>query len=407
MKDVMDGHAGSDCCADGHHGPALKLEDALARILAEVAPVSGTETIPLPEALGRILAADVVSQIDVPAHTNSAMDGYALRGDDLLSDADTRLDVIGVAAAGRPFDGVVAAGKCVRILTGAPLPEGADTVVMQEHCEGTETSVRVLKLPALGANIRRRGQDIGSGQCVLGAGQRLRPQDLGLAASLGCASLPVYRRLRVAILSTGDELVEPGQQAGPGQIYNSNRFTMMGQLSAWGFEVVDIGVARDRPAAVREHITQAAQQADVVITSGGVSVGEEDHVKSVVEALGSLELWRIAIKPGKPFIGLPGNPVSVFVTLLVVARPFLFACQGIAQRELHPVSALAGFSKPGSTREDYLRVRNAGHGLELFPNPSSGVLTSTCWADGLVRQKVGEDITVGGRVDYLPFGLFD
>jgi molybdopterin molybdotransferase len=277
--------------------------------------------------------------------------------------------------------------------------------------------VQIHKLPAPGANIRRRGQDIARGQQVLAAGHRLRAQDLGLAASLGCASVPVYRRLKVAILSTGDELVEPGEPVAPGQIYNSNRFTMKGQLSAWGFEVVDLGVARDSPEAVRDKMTRAAERADVVITSGGVSVGEEDHVKDVVEALGSLELWRIAIKPGKPFafgqvlgkpfIGLPGNPVSVFVTLLVVARPYLLACQGMAGTTMHPATGIARFAKKGTAREDYLRVRSTAKGLELFPNQSSGVLFSTSWGDGLLRQKVGEDIYENTLVDYLPYALFN
>jgi molybdopterin molybdotransferase len=220
----------------------------------------------------------------------------------------------------------------------------------------------------------------------------------------------------VAILSTGDELVEPGDTAGPGQIFNSNRFTMSGQFAAWGFDVLDLGIARDRPDALREKLTRAAAEADVIVASGGVSVGEEDHVKDVVASLGSLDLWRIAIKPGKPFafgrvldtpfIGLPGNPVSVFVTLLVVARPYLFACQGAADTALVPVAGTARFSKRGTVREDYLRVRSGAEGLELFPNQSSGVLYSTCWGDGLVRQKAGENIDEGARVDYLPFTAF-
>jgi molybdopterin molybdotransferase len=272
-------------------------------------------------------------------------------------------------------------------------------------------------MPGRGANIRPRGQDISTGQKVLSAGHRLRAQDLGLAASLGIHTVKVYRKLKVAVLSTGDELVEPGEQAGPGQIYNSNRYTMQAQLSNWGFEVVDLGVARDDPGVVRELMIQAAQAADVIVTSGGVSVGEEDHVRDVVASLGAIDLWRIAIKPGKPFafghvrgtpfIGLPGNPVSVFVTLLVVARPFLFACQGVANTALHAVRHTALFSKNGSMREDYIRVRSLEHGLEAFSNMSSGVMFSTSWGDGLVRQAIGEDIREGEAVEFLPWPLFN
>jgi molybdopterin molybdotransferase len=393
----------------------LSVSEAIATLLGRAQCLVGTEACGLLDARGRTLAGEVVAGIDVPPADNSAMDGYAFRHADWKEATATLRLSQRVTAGSSPA--ALEAGTAARIFTGAEIPRGADTVVMQERCEGSETSVRILELPTLGANIRRRGQDIERGQRVLTAGQRLRSQDLGLAASLGCASVPVYRRLRVAILSTGDELIEPGERAGPGQIYNSNRFTMKGQLDAWGFDVVDLGVARDSPDAVRESMTRAAERADVIITSGGVSVGEEDHVKGVVESLGSLDLWRIAIKPGKPFafgevlgkpfVGLPGNPVSVFVTLMIIARPYLFACQGARDCLLKPLTAVAGFSKRGSTREDYLRVRETEHGLELFANQSSGVLTSTCWADGLVRQKVAEDIVAGGLVDYLPFGVFN
>ena len=392
----------------------LSVDEAIAALLGDARCLVGAEACRLLDGLGRTLAQDLVAGLDVPPADNSAMDGYALRHADWV-DANSPLRLSQRITAGSS-PAPLTEGTAARIFTGAEVPTGADTVVMQEHCEAGQDVVQIRQIPAPGANIRRRGQDIERGQRVLSAGQPLRAQDLGLAASLGFATVSVYRRLKVAILSTGDELIEPGEPAAPGQIYNSNRFTMHGQLSAWGFEVVDLGVARDRPEVVRDKLKQAAEQADVVITSGGVSVGEEDHVKGAVEALGALDLWRIAIKPGKPFafgqvlgkpfIGLPGNPVSVFVTLLVVARPYLLACQGLADHKLRPVTGKACFTKKGSPREDYLRVRSTANGLELFPNQSSGVLFSTSWGDGLVQQRIGQDIHEGSSVNYLPYAMF-
>ena len=390
----------------------LSVNEAIESLLAGSRVRVDTEHTQLIETVGRTLAQDIVAPIDVPPADNSAMDGYALRHEDWAE---------WVAVSQRITAGSVPTqlepGTAARIFTGASVPAGADTVVMQEHTEPDADGVRILKLPARGANIRPRGQDIAAGQKVLSAGQRLRPQDLGLAASLGIAEISVRRRLRVAVLSSGDELVEPGREAGPGQIYNSNRFIMKAQLSAWGFDVVDKGVARDEPGAVRDLMLEAAREADVVVTSGGVSVGEEDHVKSVVESLGAIDLWRIAIKPGKPFafgnvqgtpfIGLPGNPVSVFVTLLVIARPYLFACQGIADTALHATRQVALFNKKASPREDYIRVRATREGLEPYANQSSGALFSTAWGDGLVRQPPGAEIVQGETVDYLPFALFN
>jgi molybdopterin molybdotransferase len=393
----------------------LSVNQAVNLLLESSTRLVRTETIALLDATGRTLATDIIAPIDVPPADNSAMDGYAFRNAE-WADAAAGIPLSQRITAGT-VPAALATGTAARIFTGAEVPPGADTVVMQEHCEEAEGEVHILKLPSTGANIRRRGQDLSTGQHVLPAGQRLRPQDLGLAASLGIARVDVYQRLKVAVMSTGDELREPGEAIQPGQIYNSNRYLMKAQLAAWGFEVVDMGVARDDPEVVSEMMQQAAQQADVIITSGGVSVGEEDHVKAVVESLGSIDLWRIAVKPGKPFafgqvqgkpfIGLPGNPVSVFVTLLVIARSYLFACQGVTDTSLHAVPHQALFDKKASQREDYLRVRAGVDGVEQFSNQSSGVLFSTTWGDGLVRQKIGEEIGKGDRVDFLPWAVFN
>lgn len=393
----------------------LSVSEAVSILLERNQRLTGVETVELIDASGRTLATDIVAPIDVPPADNSAMDGYAFRFHEWPGASK------GIPLSQRITAGAVPRhlepGSAARIFTGAEVPPGADTVVMQENCEESARKVRILKRPDTGANIRRRGQDLSTGQKVLPRGRRLRAQDLGLAASLGIARIQVYRRLRVAVMSTGNELRNPGEALQPGQIYNSNRFTMKSQLEAWGFSVVDLGVARDDPGAVRDMMVQGAEQADIVMTSGGVSVGEEDHVKDVVESLGSVDLWRIAIRPGKPFafgqvcsrpfIGLPGNPVSVFVTLLVIARPFLLHCQGVNDTSLATVRQKALFGKKAGTREDYLRARLTGEGLELFPNQSSGVLFSTTWGDGLVRQPPGEEIQPGSMVDYLPYAIFN
>ena len=393
----------------------LSVTEAIATLVQAADRLVGVEAIALIEGLGRTLAADVVATIDVPPADNSAMDGYALRHADWTDESRALPLSQRIAAGSAPAP--LAPGTAARIFTGAEIPAGADTVVMQEHCEGTDAGVRLLRLPEHGANIRRRGQDIVSGQRVLSAGHRLRPQDLGLAASLGVARVAVYRRLRVAILSTGDELVEPGEEAGPGRIYNSNRFTLQGQLTAWGFEAVDLGMVPDEPGAVRAAMLHAAQDSDVIITSGGVSVGEEDHDKAAVQAEGALDLWKIAIKPGKPlafgkvsprdtaFIGLPGNPVSTCVTFLMLVRPFLLACQGARVTAPRGLMMRADFDWPKpDRRREFLRVRiNHDGGLDLFPNQSSGVLTSCAWADGLVDNPPAQAVRRGELVRFIPF----
>lgn len=391
----------------------LTVDDAIGRLLLHAGPRVGSEDIDLADALGRVLAADAHAGIDVPPADNSAMDGYAIRHRE-SSDPKHALPISQRIAAGHP-GGELQPGTAARIFTGAEIPAGADTVVMQENCAETAGGVLIQELPQPGANIRPRGQDLVKGQNMLPRGQRLRAQDMGLLASQGVSRVKVRKRLRVAVLSTGDELIEPGAVTGPGKIYNSNRYTLLGLLRGWGFEVIDLGIVADRVDDIRQALQHAAASAEVIVSSGGVSVGDEDHVKAVVESLGSIDLWRIAIRPGKPFafghvagtpfLGLPGNPVSVFVTLLIIGRPYLFACQGIESRVVQPLRHTALFSQRGSRREDYLRVRRTPAGLELFPSQSSGVLMSASWGDGLVRQCIDEDILTGEPADFLPYSM--
>lgn len=391
----------------------LTVQEAVARLLQDVPAPPAREKVRLIDGLGRVLADDAHARINVPPAANSAMDGYAIRFEDFTA-AQQKIPLSQRVAAGHPPQ-PLEPGTAARIFTGAEIPPGADTVVIQEDCTADESSVTINVLPKAGDNIRPRGQDLSAGQQMFSRGQRLRAQDLGLLASQGVSEVEVFRRLKVAMISTGDELIEPGESPQPGQIYNSNRYTMHGLLSAWGFEVVDLGMASDQSDEISARMQRAAQSADVIITSGGVSVGEEDHVKAVVESLGSIDLWRIAIKPGKPFafgnvqgkpfLGLPGNPVSVLVTLLIVGRPYLFACQGIANSQVMPSRQIALFDRPASTREDYLRVRSTPEGLELFPSQSSGVLLSASWSDGLVRKNVNEAIRAGEPADFIPYAV--
>ena len=394
--------------------PMLTVAAAHNQLLAAHQPPPSVEEVFLAAALGRVLAQDQYAVLDVPPAANSAMDGYAFRHADVSAQGQSFKVSQRIAAGHVPE--MLQAGTVARIFTGAEIPQGADTVVMQEDCDAAEDTVTIRELPEHGANVRPRGQDIAAGQLLLTAGHRLRAQDLGLLASQGQTKAVVYQRLKVALLSTGDELVEPGRALAMGQIYNSNRFTMLGLLQGWGFEVIDLGIAPDQPEIIQAMLTEAASKADVIISSGGVSVGEEDHVKAIVEKLGQLDLWRIAIKPGKPFaygqvlgtpfLGLPGNPVSVFVTLLIIGRPYLFACQGMQAQSpiFSTVSAL--FEKAGSNREDYLRVRLSDQGVDLYSSQSSGVLLSASHSDGLVRQPIGQDIKSGDRVDFIPYAQF-
>lgn len=386
-------------------------DEAIARLRAAARPCCGVDTVPLEHAAGRVLARPVRSDRDVPPADNSAMDGYAFRWDDWPGPSRA-LPVSARVTAGVAPD-TLAPGTAARIFTGAEIPQGADTVVMQEQTRATADGVVIDKRPERCANVRPRGQDIDKGREILSAGRRLRPQELGLLASVGLATVEVYRPLRVAVVSNGNELVEPGTELAPGQIYNSNRYLLAALFRGWGFEVVDLGVAGDDAGEVEARLLEAAERADAIVSSGGVSVGEEDHVRDVVTRLGALDLWKIAMKPGKPlafgrvgatpFIGLPGNPASALVTALIVARPFLFDCQGRADAIVEPVPLPARFRRRGGPRRSYLRVRREAGGLTPYPNQSSGVLLSACWGDGLAVQEVETDISQGDELPYLAY----
>ncbi|GAD24291.1 gephyrin-like molybdotransferase Glp [Acidovorax sp. MR-S7] len=403
--------------------PPLKpLDDALAELLAQAAPLVGTDTVDTFDADGRVLAQTAVSPLQVPPLDNSAMDGYAVRRADVAAPGvalPITLPVsqrIPAGAAGTPL----AAGTAARIFTGAPVPAGADAIVMQEDCEALDggTRVRVNAVPAPGQWVRRAGEDIALGAQVLAAGTRLTPAALGLAASIGLGTLQVARRPRVALFSTGDELVMPGEvqpeRMQPGAIYNSNRFFLRTLLQRLGCEVADLGIVPDRREATIAALREAAQACDLIVTSGGVSVGEEDHIRPAVESLGTLGLWQIGMKPGKPFaygrvggahfMGLPGNPVSSFMTFALLVRPFVLRLQGVADAAPRSMAATAGFDWPrADKRREFLRVRRAPDGtLELFPNQSSGVLTSAAWADGVVDNPAGCTIARGDTVRYIP-----
>ncbi len=388
----------------------LSVEAALAHLLAGARPLEGRETLPVDAALGRVLAEPMVSDVTVPPLDNSAMDGYAVQ----LADCDTErwLPVsqrIPAGSVGQPL----AAGSAARIFTGAPLPAGADTVVMQEDCETADGQVRVTRAPKPGANIRRAGEDIATGQTVLAPGTRLGAAQLGVAASVGATTLTVYPRVKVAAFFTGDEIVLPGTSLKPGQIYNSNRAALLGLLHGLGCEVIDLGQIADSLEATVAALQKAAAQADVIITSGGVSVGEEDHVKSAVQQLGSIDMWKVAMKPGKPlvhgrigdtdFIGLPGNPVSAFVVFCLFVRPFLLKRMGATPRLPLTFNVPSGFErgKPGKRRE-FMRARLEDGRATLFPNQSSGVLTSLAWADGLVDIDAGVTLHAGDPVRFMP-----
>ncbi|MDY0048648.1 MAG: molybdopterin molybdotransferase MoeA [Thauera propionica] len=396
------------------NGNMLSFDEAYEKLLGFVRPVREIENVDTMVAAGRVLAVALHSTINQPPMDNSAMDGYALRAADVPA-AGTRLPVSQRIPAGS-VGHALQPGTAARIFTGAPLPPGADTVVMQELCEHDGEDVVINTVPTPGEAVRRMGEDIAEGEEVLPSGLRLTPQAVALAASVGAAQLPVYRRLKVAVFSTGSELVMPGEPLPPGGIYNSNRFMLRALLAGLGCEVEDFGIVPDRLDQTRDVLRRAAEGHDLILTSGGVSVGEEDHVKPAVEAEGSLDMWKIAMKPGKPlaygrvhgaaFIGLPGNPVSSFVTFLLMVRPFLLATQGA--RELAPQSLMlrADFDWPRpDRRREFLRARmNAQGGVELFANQGSAALNSTVWANGLVDIPAGTPVARGELVRFLPYG---
>jgi len=406
--------------------PLMPLDDALQQLLAHVQPLLEVESLATLEADGRVLAQDLVSALQVPAFDNSSMDGYAVRWAD-VQQAPVVLKVTQRIAAGQSGS-ALGGGQAARIFTGAPLPPGADTVVMQEDTQPSELAqdqVRIMRTPSQGEWVRLSGEDVRKGAVALAAGTRLTPAELGLAASLGVAHVSVVRKPRVALFSTGDELVMPGEvapdQMRAGAIYNSNRFFLSALLQRMGCEVSDLGIVPDKREATMAALKSAADHHDLILTSGGVSVGEEDHVKPSVQALGALDLWQISMKPGKPFayghvrrshgadtahfIGLPGNPVSSFMTFVLLVQPFLRQLTGQAQQALNPIRMPAHFSiAKADRRREFVRVRrNAQGGLDLFPNQSSGVLTSVVWGDGVVDIPAGQTVTAGDMVDYLPF----
>lgn len=399
----------------------LPVNQAIEQLLSQAKPTEKIETIELEEALGRVLAQDQLSSIEVPAFNNSAMDGYGVKLESLAN--TNKLKISQRIIAGDPADIPLIEGTCCRIFTGAPVPANCDAVIMQEQCElSGEAGEQFVTFPEnvkLEQNIRPKGQDIATGSIVLEKGKTIRAQELGLLASVGIKQIPVYKPLTIAVISTGNEIIAPGKPIKAGQIYNSNHYTLIGLLKAQGFAIYDCGTIIDEAKLIEEALLEAAENADCIITSGGVSVGEEDYVKDIVEKLGRLDLWKMAIKPGKPFafgyvnetpfIGLPGNPSAVFVTYNIVAKPFLVASQGAVNVQPHSAQLPADFEiKKTAIREQYLYVKAEPNSsgklcLSLYPNQSSGVLSSSSWASGLAKIPVDTKVKKGDWVEYIPF----
>ncbi len=395
------------------------VDEALELLLTDAKPTASVVLCKLKHARQRVLAENICSSINVPPSDNSAMDGYAVRSSDLRADKHAALPIAQRVQTGQKA-APLAPATAARIFTGATIPAGADAVVMQENCTTVAGRVKISEVPAVGQNIRRQGQDIAAGSAVLSAGTRLRAQELGLLASLGIADVQIFAPLKVAVLSTGDELAEPGTQAGPEQLYNSNRYTLLGLLSGLGCEVIDAGIVADDLDDTQATLSAAAEHADCVISSGGVSVGEADYIKPAIEALGELRFWKLAMKPGKPlayghithtpFFGLPGNPAAVFATFCIIVRPYLLRLQGVTE-DIQPlrfaVAANFDWQRAGS-RQEYLRGRiaytEAGQAsVAIFANQSSGVLSSACWANCFVVLAPGQTVQRDDYVTVIPF----
>ncbi len=389
----------------------LPVDGVIEDLLAGVTQVPESEEVTLADLGGCYLAEDIVSTVNVPPQANSAMDGYAVRSTEIVQGSTYPIsDRIPAGAVGNPLQ----PGTVARIFTGAEIPPGADAVIIQEDTKADGDAVAIFTTTEPGKNIRPRGQDIARGDVILDRGRRVRAQDIGLIASVGQAQVRIYRPLRIGIMSTGDELVEPPESLQPGQIYNSNQYSLTELVKQLGMEPVDLGIVEDTPAATISALSRGAELCDCILSTGGVSVGEEDHVRDAVEKLGNLDIWRLAIKPGKPlafghvlgvpFFGLPGNPVSMFVTFIILAKPYLIALQGGKDHRTHFLIGEADFQIEGGTRREYMRVKVDVEAsrvlLRKYPNHGSGIMSSVSWADALVEIEIGQTVRPGDKLRY-------